>query len=97
MTKAPIDKRKTPRKTVTTKVFPSAIVPASLSSIYVPRKPSPVTTDYIIPTVEIDSKGFYSDMCSGYPYNIIATNYSEEAFFFSYLFYGNKIFLFLLL
>ena len=33
--------------------MPSDKVPASLSSISVPRKPSPVTTDYINPRLEI--------------------------------------------
>ena len=39
---APIKKFKTTFQPVTTTVFPSNKVPASLSSISVPRKPSPV-------------------------------------------------------
>ena len=51
MRRAPIEKEKTPFQPVTTTIFPSAKLPAILSSIYVPSKPSPVTTDYIVPIV----------------------------------------------
>ena len=44
-TRAPTNKEKTIFQPVTTTVFPSANYPASLSSIYVPREPSPVKTD----------------------------------------------------
>ena len=39
-------------------VFTSAKYPFRLSSIYVPRKSSPVTTDYTHPTVEISAREF---------------------------------------
>ena len=45
VTIAPIKKGKTTFQPVTTTFFTSAKVPASLSSIYLPRKPSPVKTD----------------------------------------------------
>ena len=53
MTRAPIQKEKLPFQSVTTKFFPSSKVPSSLSSIYVPMKPSPVTTDCIHPKTKI--------------------------------------------
>ena len=43
--RTPIYKGKTPFQPVTNTFFPSAKLPSSLSSIYVPRKPSPDTTD----------------------------------------------------
>ena len=46
-------------------VFPSAKDPASLSSIYVPREPSPVKTDWIHPRVEINDRYFIIVMCVG--------------------------------
>ena len=48
MKRSPVEKVKSPVEPVTTTVFSSAKGPASLSSIYVPSKLSPVTTDYII-------------------------------------------------
>ena len=42
--------------------FPSAKVPASLSSIYVPTKPSPVLTEYISNIVHIDDIYFNKAM-----------------------------------
>ena len=56
-------------KPVTTTVFPSTKVPASLSSIYVPKKKSTVTTDYIITIGEIvgtDSREFMFGGADGY-------------------------------
>ena len=45
-------------------VFTSAKVPASLSSNYVPRKTSPVSTNYIPPRFEIDDRDFNKGMIS---------------------------------
>ena len=47
MTRASLEKGKSPFHPVTTTVFPSDKVPASLSSNSIPSKPSPVTADYI--------------------------------------------------
>ena len=47
------DKEKSKFKHVITIFFTIAKVPASLSPIYVPRKPSPVTTDYIHTRLDI--------------------------------------------
>ena len=73
MTRAPIKKEKIPSQPVTTTVFPSAKVPALLSSIYVPRKPFPVTTNYIIPIFYIDGGEFYNSICSEYTFKIFET------------------------
>ena len=54
----PIEKGKSLFQPITTTVLPSAKVPPSLSSIYVPRKQSTVTTDYIIPRVDIVGPDF---------------------------------------
>ena len=51
--RTPIYKGKTPFQPVTNTFFPSAKLPSSLSSIYVPMKPSPVTTDCIHPKTKI--------------------------------------------
>ena len=51
----------------------SGKLPASLSSISVPSKQSPVTTDYIINRVHIDGRYFSNAMCSGYQDKILAT------------------------
>ena len=53
VTKIPIERVKVLFQPVTTKLFPTAKVHAILSLIYVPRKNSPVTTDHIIPRVDI--------------------------------------------
>ena len=53
VTRKTIEKEKPLFQPVTNTVFPNAEVAASLSSIYVPRNQSPVTTDYIIPIVDI--------------------------------------------
>ena len=49
----PIEKEKSQFQSVTTTVFPNARVSVSLSSISVPEKQTPVTTDYIIIRVDI--------------------------------------------
>ena len=54
VTRAPIERGKSPFKPVTATVFPSFKVPSCLSSIYVPRKPSLMKTDYIHPRLDID-------------------------------------------
>ena len=77
VTISPIEKEKTPFKTVTTTVFPIDKLPASLSSISVLMKASPVKTDYIIPRVDIDGRDLSNDICSGYPYNILVTKCAE--------------------
>ena len=64
-TRAPTNKEKTIFQPVTTTVFPSANYPASLSSIYVPRKWSPVTTDYIHTIVDISGIDFNKTMYGG--------------------------------
>ena len=53
MTRRLIKKQKSIFQPVTNKVFPNAEVSASLSSISVSRKKSPVITDYIIYIVDI--------------------------------------------
>ena len=58
--------------------FPSAKVLASLSSKYVPRKPSTVTTDYIISRVEIYGGDFDNSICDVHPYKILATKFAEQ-------------------
>ena len=78
VTRSPIEKEKTVFQPVTTTVFPIAKVPASLSSIYVLRKPSPVTTDYITTSVEIDGRDFDNDMFRGYPYKILQIKCAEQ-------------------
>ena len=60
MTRRPIEKGKSLFQPVTTTFSPSAKVPASLSQISVPRKQYTVTTDYIIPRVEIFGPEFIS-------------------------------------
>ena len=45
----------TPITASTSTILPSAAVPAYLSSIFVPRKPSPQRADYIINRVHIDN------------------------------------------
>ena len=72
VTREPIDKIKTPFQPVTTTFLPSSKVPANLSSIYEPSKPSPVTTYYIITRYDIFGQYFMNDMCCPYPYNILA-------------------------
>ena len=57
VTRVPIEKEEPPFQSITTTFLPSAKVPASLSSISVPRKPFPVTTDYIHPRLEIVGPG----------------------------------------
>ena len=58
--------------------FPSAKVLASLSSKYVPRKPSTVTTDYIISRVEIYGGDFDNSIYDVHPYKILATKFAEQ-------------------
>ena len=53
-------------------VFPSVKVPAILSSHHVPRKPSPVSTDYIILRVDIDGRYFSKAMINKNSYLILA-------------------------
>ena len=53
MTRGPVYKGESLFQPVTATVLPSDKVPASLSLISVSRKQSPVTTDYIIPRVDI--------------------------------------------
>ena len=60
-----------------TTIFPSYKVSASSSSIYVPRKQSPVTTYYIITRVDIVGTYFCSAMCWGYSYKILANKCLE--------------------
>ena len=67
VTISPTKKEKTPFQPVTITVLPSAKVPASLLSIYVPMQPSPVKTDCIIPSVYIVVPDFSNAMCGGYP------------------------------
>ena len=78
MTRAPNWERKTSFQPVTTRVFPSDKVPDSLSSIYVPREPSPVETDYTTNRVEMDGRYFDMTVCGGYPYFILATHCVEN-------------------
>ena len=47
-------------------------VPASLSSISLPRTPSPETTYYIIPRVQINGRYFINAMCYSNPYPELA-------------------------
>ena len=54
---------KTPFQPVTSTLLPSDNLPAILSSISVPRKPSPETTNYIIPRDHINGIGSINDMC----------------------------------
>ena len=71
MTRAPIEKGKTPFQPVTTTVLPSDKDPASLSSISVLRKPSPVTTDYIHPRLYIFGPEYRNVIFGGgYPYKL---------------------------
>ena len=60
MIRAPIKKGETPFQPVTTTVSTRAKYTASLSSIYVARKPSLVTTDYIHPRVDINVRDFFN-------------------------------------
>ena len=53
MTRTPNEKGKTTFQPINTTFLPSPKLPASLSLIIVPRKLSPVKTDYIIPRFEI--------------------------------------------
>ena len=53
-------------------------MPASLSSISVPRKTSSVTTDYVIPRVERNGRYFASAMCIEYPYKTLAIMCAEQ-------------------
>ena len=53
-------------------IFPSSKVPTSLSSIYIPIKPPPVSTDYISPRFYIDGINFNKDMISEKSYLILA-------------------------
>ena len=61
----PVEKGESLFQPVTTTVFTSAKVPASLSPIYVPRKQSPVQTDYIIPRVDIFGPEFREFLFGG--------------------------------
>ena len=74
MTRTPNEKGKTTFQPINTTVLPSPKLPASLSLITVPRKLSPVKTDYIIPRFEIVGTEFMNAMCSGYQYDILANN-----------------------
>ena len=65
LTIRPIDKGKSQFQPVTIQVLPSAKVTSSLSSIYVPREKSPVTTYYIIPKVDIVGTKFREFMFGG--------------------------------
>ena len=65
---------------ITTTFLPSSKVPANLSSIYEPSKPSPVTTYYIITRYDIFGQYFMNDMCCPYPYNILANKCDEQIF-----------------
>ena len=65
LTRAPIVKEKSSFKTVTTTFLPSDKVPDSLSSIYVPSKKSPVTTDYIHPRIDIFGPEYSNFMFGG--------------------------------
>ena len=46
-------------------IFPGAKYPSSLSSISASRKPSPVTTDYTHPRVDISGRDFINVICGG--------------------------------
>ena len=74
MIRAPIKKGETPFQPVTTTVSTRAKYTASLSSIYVARKPSLVTTDYIHPRVEISDRYFINVMYGGVNQIIILVN-----------------------
>ena len=72
MTRAPIDKGKTPFQYVDTTVLPRAKILASLSSVYVPRKPSPVTTEYIHPRLESFGSEYRNVIfCGRNPYKVL--------------------------
>ena len=66
VTRAPINKLKTPFQPVTPTGLLSDKLPASLSSISVPSKTLPETTDYTIPRVDIFGPEFIHAMCCGY-------------------------------
>ena len=70
VTIAPNNIEKIPFQPVTTTLFPSAALPAILSSVSVPRKTSQETTCYIIPRVHIEGRDFINATCSsnGYQY-----------------------------
>ena len=63
ITGVPTKKENTRFEPCTTVVSSIAKYPASLSLIYLARKPSPMTTDYICPRVEMCGKYFTNVMC----------------------------------
>ena len=63
---------KTPFQPDTTEDMTGAKISPSLSSIYLSKKSSTATTDFIIPIVDIFGTYFINDICCGYPYKILA-------------------------
>ena len=65
MTRELIEKGKISFQPVTTKILPTAKNSSILSSIFIPRKPSPVTTDWIHNIVDNNGRDIINAMCGG--------------------------------